>query len=173
MYDIYNSNGDAACTGLKKGKGKMKELLEPYVDQIMFVNVLDGLVKLNGVAEYLMVDGVEDDYPGCNAIPCSQLFNRIVVDVHGYLCSCCSVDADYVKIANLKDMSLKDALYCDDMVNLRRRHLNNDIDNIICNRCVNGVVEKVKPLTDKYGFKEMDIESIDHEDEIKKRFDIQ
>lgn len=152
-------------------KQAIKDMYGPFVDQVMFVNVHDGFVKISGVSEYLMVEG-EDDFPGCNEVPCSQIFNRIIVDVDGYLCSCCIVDADYVKVANLSEMSLKEAVYCDDMVNLRRRHLNNDLDNIVCNRCVNGVVETIKPLTDKYGFEDINLEVIEHEDEIKRRFDI-
>jgi hypothetical protein len=50
----------------------------------------------------------------------------------------CSADFDYnIKIANLSDVPLKDAWYSDILTDLRKKHIENNLDSVICRTCLN------------------------------------
>lgn len=156
-------------------KDKIKEVFSPYVDELVMSNVIS-VNAVKGVEEYLSVKEAEESATAgmSRTIPCKSLFNRIVISESGYLLSCCyDVRTSMTIVADLKNMSLRDAVYGEDMVNLRKRHLNNDIDHTICNHCIRGVEEEMYPMTDKLGITRCVISEVDMTDEIKERFNIE
>jgi molybdenum cofactor biosynthesis enzyme MoaA len=71
-------------------------------------------------------------------VPCWELFNTSRVTWDGYL-TMCSFDHEGVfKIADLKKVKLIDAWNDSKFIELRKAHLLNNINDTICNRCING-----------------------------------
>lgn len=152
---------------------KMREIFEAYADEVIFRNVVDGIFKIDGLTEYLKPKESERlNGKGERVLPCNMLFDRIVIDELGYLCICCYAGEDLARVINVQGISLKDAVYSDEMRNIRKKHIIGDVEGTICNKCIFGKDEYMKPLTDKYGFKGRRPETIDRVAEIKKRFQL-
>lgn len=153
-------------------KALIEEVFSPYVDEIVFTDVVNGAIKIEGLEEYLMKDkDVQSRAGESRTLPCAALFKRIYIDVEGYLLACCDVVDEHSRMVDLKQQSLKDAVYSDKMIRLRNMHLQNNIEHTICNRCIFGVEESVKALNDLDG-EYMDIVVPDRTKEIEKRFNI-
>lgn len=148
-------------------KHLFEEQFSPYVDEIVFSSVLDGIIELKGLKEYLMID---DQHCGSNSLPCPDLFNRIAIDEDGYLCLCCFSGHSLTRVLDIKKMKLKDALYSKEMQEIRKRHIQGKVEHTICNRCVYGIKETMYSFNPDISTEAFYIESIDREDEIKKRF---
>ena len=154
-------------------KEEIQKVFSPYVDEVYFLNVQDDIIRLKGLREHLMVDKNQDCYSkGERQIPCPQLFNRVVIDEEGFLCSCCYSQENLTRIIDLNTISLKDAVYCEEFLSLRKQHLENNLTSNICRRCIYGIEEDMVPLTSRYNFDTVNIPYIDYEEEIKKRFNI-
>lgn len=156
-------------------KQEIEEIYSKYVDEIIYSNVMStNLVK--GVKEYLSVEDSNKSLTyGLNrTLLCKSLFNRIIINEKGYLLSCCyDAKTNMTIVADLNEVSLKEAVYSEEMIQLRKKHLENQIEHTICNYCVRGIVEDIYPLTDKLNIPSCKIETIDISDEIKKRFKIE
>lgn len=152
-------------------KERIKKLYSPYVDEIIMSNVMS-FDTVCGVEELLSVPEEKTVISGIVAtIPCMQLFNRISIDENGYLLPCC-FDAltRQTVMKDLHNCSLKDAVYSDEMVALRKRHLEHRIQNTICDYCVNGnacVREPISELARELGNESV---PVDMTEEIKRRF---
>ncbi len=150
----------------------MRQEYGPYVDEIMFVNVLDHIIPIRGFREYLMMEeDVKSDYKPRVTLPCPIAFNTIAVDEDGYLQICC-FKSKSAKVADLNKVSLKEGLYSDAFVSLRRRHVNKDVKGLFCEACCtrNGEnMKEIKTLIDMDDNVEV-VEHLDATDEIKKRF---
>lgn len=102
-----------------------KEKIGVYCDDIAIVYAMNAAGSMPELKS-----GVE--------IPCIQLFNRLHITKEGYLNACCSDMNNMLAVADLKEMSLKDAWNCEEMVELRRQHLKKVIGNNICYNCIYG-----------------------------------
>lgn len=148
-----------------------KEIFEPYLDELVMTNVVP-FPGIKGVKEYLCLSEKVNHIKQPIKLPCSDLFNRIVVNEEGYLCSCCyDTRTGYTAIQDLHEMSLKEAVYGETMTQIRQLHLNKSIKGIICENCITGQYYNVKPLSPSDKIKLVH-EKIDISDEIKKRFSI-
>lgn len=155
-------------------KEEINKLYSPYVDEIILSNVIS-TKAVKGVEEYLSVHNAEDCATSGMArmLPCKPLFNRIVINEKGYLLSCCyDVRTNMTAVADLNKVSLKEGVYGKEMVALRKKHLENKIEHIICNYCIHNVEEEIYPLNDNLGIPNCIIEPIDMSEEIKARFEI-
>lgn len=151
----------------------MKKIYSPFVDELLFLDVLDGPIKLEGLEELLMQNkSAQYEAMTARSIPCAMLFNRIVVDEDGYLCICCDSGDSFTRVINIKNMTLESAVYSDKMQKIRQMHLDKKVGNTICNRCANGIVEKIKPFERLEQDDYIEIAMISREDEIKKRFNL-
>lgn len=79
-------------------------------------------------------------------IPCSMVFNRIHVTCEGYLTACCADYQNYLAVADLNTHSLKDAWQDEVFLDLRKRHLENKLQGVLCYNCLYGKKAKIKPL---------------------------
>jgi len=130
----------------------MKKLFTPYCDELVMQQAVNMLSFFCG-HEGLYAEGKSADLhvPG-SILPCSMLFNRIVVTSTGFLSICCYTDLDFTAIADLRECSLHDAFYSEEYQALREKHLTGRVENTICNRCVYGVMESMEPVTSQLGF---------------------
>lgn len=147
-----------------------------YVDELMVVNVIaDGTVK--GIKEYLVIAD-EDEKDSIEAqgktLPCEQLFGRVVINQYGYLCACCfETTLGYTEIVDLQNISLKEAVYGEQMVDIRKRHIEKKIEGTICESCLYGRRnENIQPLNDEFKGKIEKLKVYDISEEIRKRFEI-
>lgn len=155
-------------------KSEFENVFGPYVDELILNNVLADK-EVIGVEEFLTIDdksgyvtqGID------RTLPCQQLFNRININEDGYLLACCDDIKGMTIIDDLNYKSLKEGVYGEAMIELRRKHLENRIENTVCNFCIRGVEEEIRPLSNHVEHLVIPrLESIDITDEIKKRFDI-
>ena len=95
---------------------------------------------------YLVDEGVIDEIPHNSQAPCAMVFNRLHITADGYLSACCADHYGDLLVADLRNMSLKDAWYSDIMIDLRKQHLTGFTENNACNSCINNATGKIKPL---------------------------
>ncbi len=151
------------------------DLYSPYLDEIVFSNVMSS-PSVIGVEKYLSVieskPTIVKDING-KTLPCMQLFERIVVNEDGFLCACChETRSNLTKLEDLNKMSLKDAVYGDKMLALRKRHLEKDVEGIYCMNCINGTNHAIKPLDPDYVGEPFVPEVFDISDQIIDTFHI-
>lgn len=155
-------------------KEDIQKLFGPYVDEIIFSDCIDSTIPMIGVKEYLMpADQTKYLGGGGKQIPCPQLFNRIVVDEAGWLCACCSCSGkDYARVIDLRSKGLKEALNSEIMVNLRQRHLNQDVDGLICKTCVTGSFDEknIHAFNGEFELNTRRLRPIDIREDIAGRF---
>lgn len=79
--------------------------------------------------------------------PCNLLWTSINVSCEGYLALCCTDVDNNLVIEDLNVKSIKEAWHSERMQEMRRRHLNNDLQGMLCQRCIkNDSMEKYQPL---------------------------
>jgi len=83
-------------------------------------------------------------------IPCSMLFNRFHVSSEGYFTLCCVDYQNYLAVADLNHISLKDAWSSKFAVDMRNKHLSSNIKGTLCYNCSIGKNSAIKPLVSKY-----------------------
>ncbi|MCI8780260.1 MAG: radical SAM protein [Lachnospiraceae bacterium] len=169
-YGLY-----AFCI-LTKFNIEEKELMEqeygPYVDEIVFTNVLDHMVPIKGFQEYLMFDEDVANQKPRRPLPCPLAFNTVAVDEEGFLHICCSSNRDSTKIADLRKMSLKEGLYSEEYVALRKRLIQGEIAGTYCEVCCKGG-ENINQVNNLIELESGSVEIIPHldaTDEIRRRF---
>lgn len=77
---------------------------------------------------------------------CHLPFNKAHISLEGYLKACCNDYENYLTIADLKKMSLLEAWHSDIFKDLRRKHLDDDLDGTLCGNCISGCTSEPKPL---------------------------
>lgn len=79
--------------------------------------------------------------------PCNLLWTSINVSCEGYLVLCCTDVDNNLAIEDLNVKSIKEAWHSERMQEMRRRHLNNNLQRTFCQRCIkNDSMEKYRPL---------------------------
>ena len=130
-------------------KSEFRRQVLPLVDDIAFYGVggqagqsLDQLAILEGA----MTDGYPP--PGA-AKPCFMLWNRLHLTFEGYLTLCCVDYEDALTYADLNppDADVAEAWNNQVMQDMRRRHQTQDLSGTLCQNCLYGTREKVRPLT--------------------------
>lgn len=144
-------------------KKLLEENLKDISDDIVFLNVANQGGMMYEINENLALEG--DNYL-IKKMPCSLPFNSLHVTFEGYLTSCCIDFQNYLTVADLNKVSIKEAWNSDIFIELRKKHLENSIEGTLCYNCIYNKNESVDPLIpehatfyDKDNFsKEMDIE---------------
>ncbi|MGB9593776.1 MAG: SPASM domain-containing protein [Anaerolineae bacterium] len=93
------------------------------------------------INEYLAVnDSVPTRTP-----PCPMLFNRVHITYEGYLNACCVDYQNYLAVADLNTLSLRDAWHSESFVELRRKHLAGAVEGTLCYNCLFNKDTPVEP----------------------------
>lgn len=87
---------------------------------------------------------------------CFQPFKSFTITSAGRLSACVLDYSNDLIIADLNNTSLKEVWTSDLYKSFRRKHINKDLDGLICYNCINNKNEPVIPLTPEYAvhFKE-------------------
>lgn len=78
--------------------------------------------------------------------PCPMVFNRLHVTAENYLNICCFDFHNMLAIADLNTTSIVDAWNSEKFVEIRRKHLQNDLNGTLCGCCVNDGIGEYLPL---------------------------
>lgn len=115
----------------------LRELLTPLVDQISFDPCM--VLALPDAGEGTPQEGI-----------CHLPFNRLHVTQEGYLTLCCVDFQNYLALADLNELSLKNAWTSDRFRAMRKRHLTGDLTGTLCGRCWNAERCHVDPVVPEY-----------------------
>lgn len=85
------------------------------------------------------------DYPDKKA-PCSLLFNSVNITYEGYLTLCCSEALNKMVVCDLNNTTLKEAWESEGMIDIRKRHIENNLEGTQCYKCLYDVEAEVQPL---------------------------
>jgi wyosine [tRNA(Phe)-imidazoG37] synthetase (radical SAM superfamily) len=124
--------------------GQLRFKIDKHVDDFIVINAFSrGWLPENVAFETSLLGN--DDYS--ISYPCGQLFDTAVVLAEGYLVVCCQDLDKSTVIADLREISIKDAWVCDKFVSFRKKYLNKDFQHTLCHNCLFGDDKKVEPLT--------------------------
>ena len=130
---------------------EIEKVFKDKCDEVAIVNVRNqgGYMPENN--ELLSCLCEDNKIPSERKIPCHYIFNTLNVTYEGYLTACCTDFDNYLVYADLNKESLKEAWHNSIITNLRKKHLENQILNIMCYNCIYGMKEFPKPLCSEYG----------------------
>lgn len=126
----------------------VKEELSPYVDEIVTMNANTRAGSIGEVEGKLYAG--DDEYT--MTFPCSQLFNTVNVTAEGYMITCCQDFDNLGVLADLNNIDIVSAWNCEAFVDFRRSYLRKQWGNTLCHNCMNGVNDKVVPITENCTF---------------------
>lgn len=144
-----------------------KDKLASYVDDIAFYTCTNvhGCMA-NEIRNYLSVR-VFNGFEPKDGI-CPLIFKTFYITYDGLLTMCCSDFQNYLVIADLKKEKLSDAWNSKYAQELRRRHMENDLEGTLCYNCLNDCITNAKPLRQEYAVL-VDMSRWDKSKEIEKR----
>lgn len=129
-------------------RGLFSDLFKPFTDDILFL----GVGNQGGVMAELNRASVSKNFPDEFRAkpPCDVIFNRLNVTCEGYLTICCVDFDNYLAVADLNEVSLREAWHCDAFVEIRDRHIKNELRGTQCYSCINDEAAKFKPLSPQF-----------------------
>jgi len=115
----------------------LRKLVEPYVtEQIMVSPVLvHGHGSTSQEYRNPCFEMIPTGYRLQKMVPCSMVFDRIHVTHDGYLTACCQDFDRELLIANLNEISLEEAWVSERAIKIREKHINKNVEGLICNDC--------------------------------------
>ena len=81
---------------------------------------------------------------------CPDIFFRCTVTPQGYLSACVVDYQNYLVVADLHKIHVKDAWNNEAYVALRKKHSQGDLQGIICHNCLNNCYTSVQPLSPEF-----------------------
>lgn len=148
-------------------KEKLLDEIGNIIDEIIFLNVANQGGMMYEVNNNLVLDDKEQ---AANKLPCPLLFNSLHITHEGYLTACCIDFQNYLTVADLNTVSLKDAWNSDKFIEFRKRHLKNSIEGTLCYNCIYNRNEDIKPLISEHATYYSQ-ETFSKEEEIVKRLE--
>lgn len=125
------------------------ESCKAYCDDIVTNTVIDMGGYVPKEHKYLAT-GRDTDFAPSMKIPCYVMWNSLFITWEGYATACCADFQNYFVYADLNQTSIKEAWHNEKITELRKRHLNGDIEGMPCKACALGKLEHWIPLTEDY-----------------------
>lgn len=149
-------------------KELVKNIFSAYVDEIVFLNCKNQCGVMYEVNGKLTLDSpiLKED----NKI-CPLPFNKLHVTYDGYLTACCADFQNYLAISDLNKNSLKDAWECKEFQELRKKHLEDNLEETLCFNCLKNTNSEIKPLVSELSTKYNSI-TFDKSNEIVNRIQL-
>jgi hypothetical protein len=114
----------------------LRRRMLPYVDDFYYLPLYNQAGHIGG-REYSRIVGnpgrLENMVP---PVPCWALFNAAKITWDGWLTACCFDHDERFKIADLNKAGLLEAWHHSKFAILRQRHLDNDLKNSLCAKCL-------------------------------------
>ena len=110
----------------------LRGIVEPYMNQYMVHPISVRHNSENDKRNALEPRMGKD----IHEIPCSMVFTRLHITFNGYLTACCQ-DFNYdLLLADLKKTPLKEAWVSKNAIELRRAHINRNVEGLLCDNCI-------------------------------------
>lgn len=129
----------------------LSDLIGNIVDELIFINVMNMGGMMYEINEVLTVENNENDVK--SSCPCPLLFNSINITYEGYLTACCTDFQNYLVVANLNEMDLKTAWNSQAFKNLRKMHIEKNVEGTLCYNCIYNKNKNIEPVIAKYATK--------------------
>ena len=123
-----------------------KALISPLVDEIFFTPCGNQSGQMN--AAQALLGQVEQYNPNANAEICALPFNRLHITSEGYLTACCVDYQNYLAYADLNTFSLRQAWENQVAQELRKRHLEKNLEGTLCGNCWLGRRDSITPISE-------------------------
>lgn len=147
-YKIYVSYISTRYTDYNINE--IKSTFSSWCDDVAIVNVRNQSGMMPEIQNLLSCYNTDNKIQAERVIPCHYVFNTINVSCEGYLTACCTDFENYLVYADLNTTSLKEAWHNDVITKLRKKHLENDLGDTLCNNCINNSKCIPKPLLKDY-----------------------
>ena len=133
--------------GVEHEEQTLKDLLLPYIDEIVFYGVNSQFGQ--SMEQYKNLESKLSDPPPQigEAEPCSMVWNRVHVTREGFLTLCCADYENALTYADLNKENLKDAWHNKIITNMRKKHQSQCLDNTLCKNCLYGTEEPHYPIS--------------------------
>ena len=158
-YKIFVSSVQSSKN--KEDWNEMYRQFSPYVDEIVIRGVSNqgGNMYINNVTEEINENNLlgslqnnQLDNLSKNKC-CPDPFHRLTVTPEGYA-SVCVVDYNNnLTVADLNESTIMEAWGNEHFLNLRKRHLENNLDGTLCKNCLYNVDENYSPLIPEFSRK--------------------
>lgn len=149
-------------------RSEITDFFKEKCDEIVVMSAVNQGGLMPTINQYLSCD-TGDGINNIFNLPCNYPFNSVIVTCEGYLTACCMDFENLLTYADLNKMSLKDAWNCSLITEFRKKQLNHDVKNSICNNCVYNSTQKPKPLCkDLSCYNQSDFSFCNHLSEIMK-----
>lgn len=138
----------ATCVVTRQAEPEMdayKALLDPLVDEVFYTPCGNQSGQMS--AAQAVLGYAENFNPNAAADVCAMPFNRLHVTAEGYLTLCCVDYQNYLTVADLAKMSLREAWANGAFKEMRRRHLDRHLEGTLCGNCWLGRRDQIQPLT--------------------------
>ena len=127
---------------------EFQRLVTPYCDEVRFHPVRSFFQQSDDNISFLAPHGnfSQNAHTNCERELCSMVFNRIHMTYNGFLTACC-VDFNHdLIVGDLNETSLKEAWHSKTALDLRKRHLENDLAGTMCYGCMREKYHPYQPL---------------------------
>jgi len=147
-----------------RGERKKPYMAISFVETTENIRTLERLKELTAgfVDEYLsfkptnqngQMSGVGDGPPKQARLDvCTVPFNKIHISMEGFLRLCCNDYENLLALEDLNKVSLKEAVYSERFKQARRRHLDDDLEGMLCHNCKHNCQDPVQPLNPELYF---------------------
>ena len=142
-------------------KDKIKDFFSDISDEVI-VNIARNQGGLIKEIDYLV--DVSDNIK----LPCFYVFNSVNITCEGYLTACCMDFQNYLAYADLNKVSVKEAWNNSLITNIRKMHLQNNLNQTICSNCIRGKFKNVEPICENLATKLCGYE-LDLPNELKRK----
>jgi len=146
--DFHILGSCAITSAIAREKDLHKAIFGSYIDDIMYHDVHGQAGQSN--AEAARVTAREIAFPPMGtAEPCFMLWKRVHLTAEGYLTLCCVDYENNLTYARLDDgPSLMGHWHNAVMIEMRRRHIRQDLGGTLCHTCLYGGDAPYSPISD-------------------------
>lgn len=117
----------------KKEQSDFKKMISKYVDEFYYLPLLNQAGHVSK-SKYVGNPGRLDNLTA--PVPCWMLFNSGKITWDGYMSMCCFDHKKEFEIADLNKVSLMQAWHHPKFIELRKKHLENNLKNSLCAKCL-------------------------------------
>ena len=122
------------------------QMFSPYCDEVLIVAAWNLGGYNPEVRTELSTQEMDVDYDSSRHVPCPVPFNALTITSDGYLSGCCVECQNFLAVADLHNMTLKEAWESDIFKSFRKRHMERDIRGLACENCISNAMIKPQPL---------------------------
>lgn len=123
-----------------------QQIIGPFVDDLVIESVMSQGGQNYHDFQLLRPTDCPPPPPPRKAKPCSMLWSRMHISWEGYLTICCVDYENSLAICNLNSTSLGDAWHHPLFAEMRRRHLSQQLEGVLCENCLYQVNHPFAPL---------------------------